>query len=81
MKAIQGLNPQNLWRSFWEISQIPRESGNESAVADYICKKAQGLGLNCRIDTARNVFEKTGRQGLPSFGIAVAYGYGVREES
>ncbi len=58
MKAIQGLNPQNLWRSFWEISQIPRESGNESAVADYICKKAQGLGLNCRIDTARNVFVK-----------------------
>jgi len=55
MKAVQGLSPQSLWRNFWEISQIPRESGNESAVAEYILHRALGLGLEGRVDKARNV--------------------------
>lgn len=65
MKAVQGLDPKGLWRNFWEISQIPRESGNEYAVAEFICNKARGLGLPCRMDESRNVFvQKPGVSGV-----------------
>ena len=65
MKVIQGLNPQSLWRNFWEISQIPRESGNESKVSEYILSKATALGLECRSDEARNVIVR--KQGVKGF--------------
>jgi dipeptidase D len=58
MKVIQGLNPQGLWRNFWEISRIPRESGNESEVSEYILSKARIQGLDFRLDSARNVIVK-----------------------
>ena len=65
MKVIQGLNPQSLWRNFWEISQIPRESGNESKVSEYILSKAKALGLDCRLDEARNVIVR--KPGIKGF--------------
>ena len=55
MKAIQGLNPRGLWQHFWEISRIPRESGNEAGVAEYIVGKAKGFNLPYRTDEAGNV--------------------------
>jgi dipeptidase D len=65
MKVIEGLHPQSLWQNFWEISQIPRESGNESNVSEYILSKAKALGLAFRLDEARNVIvRKPGRKGF-----------------
>jgi dipeptidase D len=55
MKAIEGLLPEDLWRYFWEISQIPRESGKERRVREYIINVADKLGLKRRIDSAGNV--------------------------
>ena len=43
-------------RIFEEISAIPRASGNEAGVADYIERFAKNLGLFCYRDAANNVF-------------------------
>ncbi len=54
-------------RIFEEISAIPRASGNEAGIADYIERFAKARGLACYRDTANNVFvEKAasaGREG------------------
>ncbi len=70
MKVIQGLNPQGLWRNFREISRIPRESGNESQVSEYILSKAKTLGLDCRLDEVRNVIvRKPGVKGFAAIAL------------
>ena len=58
MKAIDGLNPQALWRHFEEISRIPRESGNEASIRQHIADRAHQYGLACTIDEAGNVLVK-----------------------
>jgi len=34
--VIKGLEPKLVWEHFYEISQIPHESGNEKAIGEYI---------------------------------------------
>jgi len=55
MKAITGLMPEALWRYFREISQIPRESGNEERLREYLVSTARKCALEYRIDAAGNV--------------------------
>lgn len=55
MSAIQGLSPEPLWRYFQEVSSIPRESGREDRIRDYIKSTAERLSLECRTDSAGNV--------------------------
>ena len=43
--AIEGLEPKLVWKYFYEISQIPRESGNEEAVGDFIISVAEHNNL------------------------------------
>jgi dipeptidase D len=42
---LSHLEPAAVFRFFEAISQIPRGSGNEKAVSDYICDFARGKGL------------------------------------
>lgn len=70
MKALDGLDPQALWRHFGEISRIPRESGNEAAIAGHVRTLASGLGLACTTDDAGNVIvKKPGTRGMPSLAL------------
>jgi dipeptidase D len=70
MKSMEDLNPQALWRHFWEISQIPRESGNELRVREHIADKARGCGLAFRIDETGNVLvKKPGVPGVPPIAL------------
>ena len=55
MKAIAGLAPEVLWRYFHEISQIPRESGNELKLREYLISTAEKCSLPHRVDAAGNV--------------------------
>ncbi len=55
MSAIQGLVPEDLWRYFGEITRVPRESGNEQRIREYLVSTAKGLALPYRIDRAGNV--------------------------
>jgi dipeptidase D len=56
--AIAGLEPQPLWRSFAELSRIPRGSKNEEAVASFVMAAAERLGLAASRDAAGNVIVK-----------------------
>ncbi len=44
-----------IFEHFWEISKIPRGSGYEKAVGDYVLRYAEGLGLEAWKDEAHNV--------------------------
>jgi len=56
MKHVtEGLKPERLWHHFEEISSIPRASGNESKVAEYIVRFAQQHGLRHTTDGTGNL--------------------------
>lgn len=67
---IDGYRPKALFRFFEEISAIPRGSGNEGGVAEYIKKFAQERGLYCYCDEINNVFVRLpaseGRENSPT---------------
>ena len=52
---INGYQPEKLFHFFEDISAIPRGSGNEKAVSDYIVKFAADRGLRAVQDEAYNV--------------------------
>jgi dipeptidase D len=56
--AIEGLEPQSVWKHFAEISRIPRGSKNEAAAARHVIETAERLGLETRQDAAGNVLVK-----------------------
>lgn len=49
------LKPEVLWKYFEEISKIPRGSGNEEKVAEYVLNTAKSLGLFSKKDKVGNV--------------------------
>ncbi len=49
------LRPYAVMRFFAEISNIPRASGHEAAIADYLVAFADRRGLACERDAANNV--------------------------
>ena len=53
--AIDGLEPQLLWKHFAALSRIPRGSKNEAAAAQFVLDTARQLGLEARQDAAGNV--------------------------
>ena len=57
-KILNGLEPQSVLNYFEKISQIPRGSGNEKAISDYLCKFAQDLNLQYVQDEHLNVIIK-----------------------
>lgn len=50
------LQPSAVFKYFKEISDIPRGSGNEAAVANYVKAAASSFGHYAVIDSANNVF-------------------------
>ena len=55
---IRGFEPARVFAFFEEISLIPRGSGNEAGVADYLCRFAAARGLECVRDANNNVLIK-----------------------
>ncbi len=53
--VINGLEPGPVWEHFYEISQIPRESGNETAVGEYIKTVAKHNNLPFKQDAIGNI--------------------------
>lgn len=52
---FEGLKDQALWNYFYELSQIPRESGNEEGVRQFLLKFAKEHKLESVVDTIGNV--------------------------
>lgn len=52
---FQNLEPEKVWRHFWEVLQIPRASKKEAKIADYIVNFARQHNLEVLQDDAGNV--------------------------
>ncbi|MBN2414080.1 aminoacyl-histidine dipeptidase [candidate division KSB1 bacterium] len=55
MSVIEALEPSLLWKYFDEIRKIPRSSGNEEAISNYIVSIAQKFNLDFEKDKTGNV--------------------------
>ncbi|MBI9094405.1 MAG: beta-Ala-His dipeptidase [Sphaerochaeta sp.] len=70
---FEGLKDQNLWNYFYELSQIPRESGNEEGVRQFLMKFAKEHNLEAIVDTIGNVILRKkaslGYEGRPSVAL------------
>lgn len=55
MRALEGLEPQNIFYFFEEITRIPHGSGNVKQISDYLKKFATDRGLWCIQDELYNV--------------------------
>ena len=53
--ALSGLEPASLWDCFSQITEIPRPSGQEAGIAEWITRWADRLGFACRRDAAGNL--------------------------
>ena len=53
--VLKNLNPQLVFNYFEEISQIPRGSGNEKAISDYLKSFGEKLGFETIQDDALNI--------------------------
>jgi dipeptidase D len=49
---LSGIKPEAIWDYFYQISRIPRGSGDEKEICRYICNLAEKLGLNVSMDDA-----------------------------
>jgi dipeptidase D len=54
-EVIEGLEPKLAWQHFYEISQIPRGSGDEEAVGEYIISVAKRNNLEYEKDDLGNI--------------------------
>lgn len=55
MEILHGQAPERVWHYFEEISAIPRGSGNEAGIADYLEAFARAHGLKSYRDALHNV--------------------------
>ncbi len=53
--TITDLEPQKVWKYFDEITKIPRPSGHEKKIAEYLSKFAKEHNFECVIDKVGNV--------------------------
>ena len=58
MKILQNLEPKLVFDFFEKISDIPRGSGNEKAISDYLLNFGKELGLETIQDEALNIIIK-----------------------
>ena len=55
MGVINNIEPKEVFRFFEEISSIPRGSGNEKGISDFLVNFGKSLGLETIQDESLNV--------------------------
>ena len=55
MSTILQLAPQNVWKHFYSLTQIPRPSGHMEKITKFLVDFGKGLGLESGVDEAGNV--------------------------
>lgn len=76
MKILQNIKPEIVFSYFEEISQIPRGSGNEKAISDYLVKFAKDLNLEVIQDEVLNVIiKKPGTKGYENSKTVIIQGH------
>lgn len=70
------LEPKEVFKWFQEINQIPRESGNEKEVSDYLVKFAKERNLEVYQDEALNVIiKKPASKGYENSEVVIIQGH------
>ena len=54
-KEILNLQPQSVWKYFYELTQIPRPTFHTGAVSQYLFEEGKRLGLETHRDEVGNV--------------------------
>lgn len=76
MKVLQNLEPKKVFEYFEEISQIPRGSGNEKQISDYLVSIAKKLNLEVTQDETLNVIiKKPGTKGYENSPTVIIQGH------
>ena len=55
---LENLKPERVFHYFEELTKIPRESGNEQAVSDFLYKTGKELGLETIQDESNNILSE-----------------------
>src|SRR5210317_130405 len=58
MSEIKNLQPTEVWKNFYALTQIPRPSKKEAEVIAYMKKFGEDLGLETIVDEVGNVIIK-----------------------
>ena len=76
MNILQNLEPKLVFEYFEALSEIPRGSGNEKAVSDYLLKFGKSLNLETIQDEALNIIiKKPGTKGYENAPIVIIQGH------
>ncbi|MBQ1952143.1 MAG: cytosol nonspecific dipeptidase, partial [Alistipes sp.] len=64
-KNLTALKPALVWKHFAAMTQIPRPSGHEEAIRQYIIDFAKAQGLEWKEDEGHNVYvRKAASEGM-----------------
>ena len=55
MNEILSLAPQNVWKNFYALTQIPRPSGHLEKIQDFLLRFGQEAGVELSMDEAGNI--------------------------
>ena len=58
MSEIKDLQPVEIWRNFYALTQIPRPSKKEAEIIAYMKKFGEDLGLETIVDEVGNVWKR-----------------------
>ncbi|WP_455539295.1 aminoacyl-histidine dipeptidase [Terrisporobacter sp.] len=73
---LENLKPKEVFNYFSEISKIPRGSGNEKQVSDYLANEGRRLGLEVIQDESFNVLiKKTATKGYENSPTVIIQGH------
>lgn len=73
---FSNLEPALLWKHFDELRKIPRCSGEETAVGDYVVSVAKKLNLDFKRDDVGNiVVQKSGSTGHENASVVILQGH------
>lgn len=76
MNPLQNTEPKEVFKWFYEISQVPRGSGNERAISDFLVKFAKIGNLEVHQDKAMNVIiKKPGTAGYEKAPTVIIQGH------
>jgi len=76
MNPLQNTEPKEVFKWFYEISQVPRGSGNERAISDFLVKFAKDRNLEVHQDKAMNVIiKKPGTAGYEKSPTVIIQGH------
>ena len=70
MEIVKGLKPESFWKHFYNLTRIPRKSGNEEGVRKYAASFAEEHKLDYKIDAIGNIIIRRpaspGKENSPS---------------